>query len=390
MNGGWSATPPAQRAALCLVDSGFDPTAPDVPSGVLASTIAGISTTTPAVGGDGLPVMHGTWMIQATAAPQDGAGMVGPTPGVAILFVRALRDRVGYFDGGDYAAGMLQCDRAARLAGWRLASIALALGGEGASSEERDSVAQRVENLPAVVVAAVGNRAGVPQFPAAAEGVLGVTSVSSLTGERCAGSANADPEAGGLVGPGCFDTMPIGGQARPVYSSGTSGASVMVAAAIAQTCDLAPQLTPNECLQVVQQTARPVPGGAVPDLRAAALAVGVVAPQVVLPLATVSDPVDAAAPATSGAQNLVLPPVWFGERRRPKIRRAARGRVTVTSPDRTRHARLWTDLRGAGVGRQRAVTGRPRGRTVRIRVTERREGQTFERSWRLRVPKSSQ
>ena len=386
MNGGWTLPAPGQRSAVCLVDSGFDPTQLDVRQDVKATTISGLTSTGPALDAAQQPVMHGTWMLQAAFAPADGAGMIGPTPGVPVIFVRAMRDGTGKFDGSDYAGGMLICDRAARAAGWRLASIALALGSDAPQADERNSVAQRVADLPAVPVAAVGNRPGVAQFPAQADGVVGVSAVSTITGETCAGTADPDPEAAGLAGPGCLVTMPVDGQAQTVDSAGTSGATVMVAAAIAQACDLAPELTPRECLALVQSTARAVPGGKVPDLRAIAAARGFAAPALTAPLATVAPP-----SASPSAPNLdvtvVIAPRWYGAKLRPKIKRLSGGRIQVTSPDKNRAASIWTNLRGGKAGKRRTITGRPRGNRVKVRVTQSKDGQVFQRSWSLKVPR---
>lgn len=389
VKGGWTLPAPGQRAALCLVDSGLDPSQLDVPPGVRLATAPGITGTGPAIGADGAPVMHGTWMVQASVAPQDGQGMIGPSPGIPVILVRAMRDNAGYFVGGDYAAGMLQCDREARAAGWRLASIALALGGEGATADERDSVAQRVENLDAVPVAAVGNRPGVPQFPAAAEGVVGITAVNATNGQPCGDSADADPEAQGLVGPGCFVTMPIDGQAKPVKTAGTSGAAAIVAAAIAQVCDLQPTLTPRQCLGVVQSTGRTVPGGKLPDLRAAAASLGLTAPPVTAPLATLettdTPPAGPAAPTNLAPAKAA--PRWYGSTRGPKIKRVRGGRVTITSPDKNRVSKIWTNLRGARVGKYRTTTGRPRGKTVTVRITQTVGSQLYRRDWTIKVPR---
>jgi hypothetical protein len=388
VSGGWALPPQGQRAALCLVDSGLDPSQLDVPPGVRLASVPGVLGTGPAIGDNGQPVMHGTWMVQASVAPEDGRGMIGPSPGIPVILVRAMRDRVGYFLGGDYSAGILQCDREARAAGWRLASIALALGGDGVSAEERNSIAQRVESLEAVVVAAVGNRAGVPQFPAGADRVLGITAANATNGERCADSADADPEANGLVGPGCFVTMPVDGQAKPVKSAGTSGAAVVVAAVVAQVCDLRPTLTPRQCLDVVQRTARTVPSGKFPDLRAAAASLGLTAPLVSAPLATLqTTDVPPAGPTASGE---VGPPKsvphWYGSARQPRIVRRRHGSVTITSPDKNGVARMWTNLRGARRSNARSVTGRPRGHTVTVRVTQTVDGLLYRREWVLRVP----
>ena len=82
-----------------------------------------------------------------------------------------------------------------------------------------------------------------------------------------------------------------------------------------------------------------------------------------------------------------MPPAWYGANRRPKLKRVRGGRVTVTSPDKNRAARLWTNLRGAKAGKLRTVTGRPRGAKVKIRVTQTVSGRLYQRDWTLKVPK---
>lgn len=388
--GGWTLPAPGQRAAMCIVDSGLDPAQLDVPTGIRTATAPGITGTGPALDSTGQPVMHGTWMVQNAVAPADGQGMIGTSPGVAVVFIRAMRDGTGRFNGEDYSAGMLQCTREAQAAGWRLASIALALGTDAPTDLEQASVATRVAGTSAVPVAAVGNRPGVPQFPASADGVVGITAVSAVDGTSCAGSADADPEAAGLVGPGCFVTMPVNGQARPVKSSGTSGASVVVAAAIAQICDLQPTLTPRQCLGVLQNTARAVPGGKLPDLRAAAASLGLTAPAVTAPLATLIEPGTTTPADPSGPEVLTPPaiaPRWYGANLRPKLARAKGGKVTVTSPDKNHAAVMWTNMRYAKVGKFRKVTGRPKGTKVRVRLTQKANGQLYKREWTLRVPR---
>src|SRR5437763_9616949 len=79
---GW-LEPPAQRAAVCLVDSGVDMN-PDT-----ANVIARLAVD----GGDGGDVSsekHGTLMAMIASAPYDGFGMVGAAPSVNVVSVRAM------------------------------------------------------------------------------------------------------------------------------------------------------------------------------------------------------------------------------------------------------------------------------------------------------------
>lgn len=400
-NGGWTLPAPGPRSAVCLVDTGLDRAQTDVRSDVVATTIAGISSSGPAVTSGG-PQMHGTWMVQFATAPQDGVGMIGPSPGVPVILVRAYRDNTTGFTGEDYAAGMVTCKRSAMVRGWNLAAIGLALGGDGASEADRRYVQDVLPSVsPAVVFAAVGNRAGIPQFPASVSGVIGIAAGSTVDGARCSTSADPDAEAGGVIGPGCLVTMPIGGAATPVVSAGTSGASIAVAAATAQVCDLAPTLSPQQCWQRLQDTARAVPGGKFVDLRAAAASLGLTAPAVTVEKATLLVPTQTPSPDQSsnnvivgppGGETTIIvstPPSWYSSGKAPKIRRLASGRIRVTSPA-GRKAELWTDLRGAKTGRRTSTVGKLRAgrKTVKIRVREwSAEGLLFERRWTLKPSK---
>ncbi len=109
MRGGFLLPPAAgQRSAACIVDTGLDGAAVDVRSDVIRGAIDGISGTGPAAGPSG-PIMHGTWMTQYATAPVDGKGMVGPTPGVPFILVRAMSDGTENFATSQYVAGMRRC-----------------------------------------------------------------------------------------------------------------------------------------------------------------------------------------------------------------------------------------------------------------------------------------
>lgn len=402
-NGGWALPAPGQRAAACLVDTGLDRGQMDVAPGVVTSAVPGIGSEGPAIAASG-PQMHGTWMTQFTTAPQDGQGMIGPTPGVPLIVVRAMQDGTTTFTALGYTNGMDRCERVAEQRGWRLASIGLALGGDGASTNDRRTVEAAAEQAGVPVLAAVGNRPGGAQFPASAAGVIGVSALNATTGEGCVSNADPDPEAGGLAAPGCIVTMPVNGSAQTVVSAGTSGATSLMATAVAQVCDLAPSLTPQQCLEVLRATARPVGGGSVIDLRAAAARVGASPPSVQAPPAPILPP-QPAPPVTPVGQ---LPPAqqpgkgvsiegpiagaavprWYATEARPTVKWTSRTTVKVSSPDRTKKARLWTSLKGAKVGRYKAVSGRPRkvSGAVRITVTQKVGTALFTRGWKIKLP----
>ncbi len=80
---------PAQRAAVCIVDTGNDPN-PDTStsSPVYRSTANPAPTTS--------PDHHGTLMSMIAAAPYNGFGMVGAAPSINVVSVRASRDGVTF------------------------------------------------------------------------------------------------------------------------------------------------------------------------------------------------------------------------------------------------------------------------------------------------------
>lgn len=405
MRGGFVLAPAGgQRSAACIVDTGLDTSAVDVRGDVIRAAIDGVPGTGPAAGPNG-PVMHGTWMTQYATAPIDGKGMVGPTPEVPLILVRAMSDGTENFATSQYVAGMRRCGEVAHASGLRLASVGLALGTDGTSGAELADISSAVYDLGVPVFAAAGNRPGVPQFPAAATGVVAIAAASAVDGSRCATSADADAEAAGIVGIGCLVTMPIAGKATTVVSAGTSGASVSVAAAVAQVCDWAgASLTPAGCWERVQSTARSVPAGRVPDLTAAAVSLGRTVPAVSLPAATFTPSTPATAPGASTASSVITigpdsgsgteivvttPPSWYRLGSKPRVRRLSRGRVKVISPDSFGRARLWTNLRGARVGARTSTIGRPRAGAKTVRVSAREataDGTMYERRWTLRLP----
>ena len=80
---------PAQRAAVCIVDTGNDPN-PDTSNVVARLSVDGEPGT------DRSPDHHGTLMSMIAAAPYNGFGMVGAAPSIDVVSVRASRDGVTF------------------------------------------------------------------------------------------------------------------------------------------------------------------------------------------------------------------------------------------------------------------------------------------------------
>src|SRR3954452_15939347 len=95
--------PPAQRAAVCIVDSGVDPN-PDTANVIARLAVDGGD------GGDVDPNKHGTLMAMIASAPYNGWGMVGAAPSINVVSVRAMSPAGGgTFGLSDIVAGMQVC-----------------------------------------------------------------------------------------------------------------------------------------------------------------------------------------------------------------------------------------------------------------------------------------
>ena len=203
--------------AVAVVDSGVDATHPDLAGQVLPQ----IDFVDDPWAGD--PVGHGTHVAGIIAASLDGAGVVGLANQVRVLPIRVLgADGTG--DTYTEVAGII----AAVDAGAQV--INLSIGAPGYDSLEATAV-EYATNRGVTVIAAVGNEyeAGNPvNYPAAYDGVIGVSSVNS------AGRSSLFANSGTYVdisapGEDVLSTVPGGWD----YMEGTSMAAPFVSAAAA-------------------------------------------------------------------------------------------------------------------------------------------------------------
>ena len=176
---------PAQRAAVCIVDTGNDPN-PDTSNVVARLSVDGEPGT------DRSPDHHGTLMSMIAAAPYNGFGMVGAAPSINVVSVRASRDGVT-FGGTDLARAVQRC--IAYRNTYNIKVISLSLGGVVVSGLDAglkvqiEDVVKSARRAGIDVLAAAGNHEGAVDWPAAFDSVMAV-GAATQDGRRCAFAAS--------------------------------------------------------------------------------------------------------------------------------------------------------------------------------------------------------
>ena len=258
---------PAQRAAVCIVDTGNDPN-PDTSNVVARLSVDGEPGT------DRSPDHHGTLMSMIAAAPYNGFGMVGAAPSINVVSVRASRDGVT-FGATDVAAGIQQCLTYRNT--YNIKVISLSLGGMAISVLDVGLMAvieDMVKNARRAgidVVAAAGNHGGAVDWPAAYEPVMAVGASTHDGGCRCAFAASG-PEVD-LWSSGCpvDAVLPDG---NPAWAAGSSESTAFVAGVLAQLRQLSPGLSAAQAEQVLTNGAQVRSVGPRLDVDAAFVAAG--------------------------------------------------------------------------------------------------------------------
>jgi hypothetical protein len=257
---------PAQRAAVCIVDTGNDPN-PDTSNVVARLSVDGEPGT------DRSPDHHGTLMSMIAAAPYNGFGMVGAAPSINVVSVRASRDGVT-FGGTDLAAAMQQCLTYRNT--YNIKVISLSLGGVVVSRLDAGLMAT-VEDIVSSarlvglnVVAAAGNHPGSVDWPAGYAPVVAVGATDNV-GVRC-GFAASGPEVD-LWASGCpLDASLPDGTAA--WASGSSESAAFVAGVLAQLRQLDPGSTVDQVERAVTSSAQAASVGPRLDVGAAFVAAG--------------------------------------------------------------------------------------------------------------------
>lgn len=245
------APPPAAGAkALCLVDTGVNPT-PDTTPGLVSATA--LDGGTPA---DVDPLWHGT--IDAAIAGGAGYGVLGAWPQLKIVSVRATDvpspGQSPTFQYDDYVTSIRQCTQP--VAGAEVVAIDLPLSSKILPTpDQSDAFAAAVAQAKAkgiAILAAAGNDPGDLQLPANQPGVFAV-GAGDASGATCPFSATT-----GLTffAPGCgIDQINTVGEAF-CCGNGTSQASAFAAAVLVALRSYAPEVAPPAAVQFLLSTIR--------------------------------------------------------------------------------------------------------------------------------------
>lgn len=202
---------------VAVIDTGVDASHPDLVDRALpAIDLVGD-------GESGDPNGHGTHVAGIIAASLDGAGVAGVANQVSVLPVRVM-DASGSGDLATVARGII----AAVDAGVQVVNLSL---GTLYDSTVLAGAVQHATSSGATVVAAGGNNSsdGVPVYPAALSGVIGVSSIDQDLARSSFSNAGSFID---LAAPGgsILSTMPGGSWG---YLSGTSMATGFVSATAA-------------------------------------------------------------------------------------------------------------------------------------------------------------
>jgi hypothetical protein len=257
---------PAQRAAVCIVDTGND-VSPDT-----SNVLDRLSTD----GGDGADRHsdhHGTIMGMIASAPYNGFGMVGAAPSINVVSVRASSDGAT-FSGLDLGIAIQKCISYRNV--YNIKVISMSLGGAMVASLDAGAMANVQTNVDTAryyglnVVAAAGNHPGAVDWPAAYGPVLAVGAANS-NGARCSFAASG-PELD-LWASGCpVDAARPDGTA--VWASGSSESTAFVAGVLTQLRGLRPDLTVDGAEQLLIANTRATAAGPSLDVDAAFRAAG--------------------------------------------------------------------------------------------------------------------
>jgi hypothetical protein len=233
------APPPASAGAICLVDTGVNPTPDTSPSLAYATAL---DEGTP---NDNDPEGHGTLM--AILAGGQGHGLRGIWPQIKIVSIRATAPappgHAPTYQYENYVEALQKCLEHSAL---NIKTVNLSLSSTipptPNQSQAFSEVVARLTARGIAIVAAAGNAPGKVQYPGGEPGVLSVGAATSAGG-TCSFSAG---EGVGLFAPGCeLDFAdPFKDEYEPTeYVQGTSEASAITSAALTALMSYAPTLT---------------------------------------------------------------------------------------------------------------------------------------------------
>jgi thermitase len=232
---------------VAVVDSGVDPTHPDLLTQIHSAKNFVDEDVTDASDGDG----HGTHVSGTIAATYDnGEGIAGVAPGARIMALRALDD-----DGAGYDSDIAEAFEWAGDNGVRVVNASL--GGEGASQTLRDAIHGAPNTLFVVAAANDGsNNDATPIYPCNTPepNVLCVGATAKT--DDVASWSNFGARSVDVFAPGVGILSTVPGASYESWG-GTSMATPHVSAVGALVLEAKPQLTPEQLKEVLLESARP-------------------------------------------------------------------------------------------------------------------------------------
>jgi len=231
---------------VCIIDSGYDATHPDLPSAATGSTIAGTGDGQLqwSKDGDG----HGTHVAGTIAAVANNQGVVGVIRSGKLNFhiVRVFNDNRGFM----WASSLVEAVEACVDAGANV--VNMSLGGGGFSVFERNAYKRILEQDDVLIVAAAGNDGSTQlSYPASYDAVMSVAAVDSNKNLASFSQRNSQVE---IAAPGVniLSTLPGNGYVR---YSGTSMATPHVTGVAALIWSNFPDANAQEIRAALQNSA---------------------------------------------------------------------------------------------------------------------------------------
>jgi subtilisin family serine protease len=358
----WTPPPRGARPLVAVLDTGVDPSSPDLAGVVLPGAGRSFVPSSPDPSVD--PQGHGTHVAGIIAAAT-GNGVGGSGVAAARILPVTVADAGGRTTASALVRGLAYASaRGARV-------INISFGGRGFSKAEQDAI-DAASLRGALVVAAAGNTGGgaEPVYPGSYRQVLAVAALGA-SGRPLAVSARGPQVALAAPGERILSTAP-GGSPALVPRTGTSMAAAIVSGAAARIIAARPGLTAQQVREILETTARDLPPAG-PDPGSGAGALDLAA-ALAAPDPPRGDPEPNDDPVLAAATRPLLPEGG-------PTRRTARGRTGSWSDPRDGFAvrleagqRLTATLRGLTAADLDLVLWRPGARGGR-------RGPAYARTW---------